>query len=305
MGITFISFGQHIVSAGTRDLLIDLLFPSAACTLPIMLHVQLDLAPVEPWLEVWTKIVPGTRYNCILEKIENWSLWSWKTLQTVWVALGCEAHAVPPHNLPFLLPFLPNNWVTSLRRTSSLLTEKRLECSALSITCWPLMVGCPSQPLTPCKLLLPFLKTHRRVKLKVSIRAATGSMAVACLFSAEGLGGVSPCDLLASFINPSVRRAQHRRGLFAASCDFLTARPALSSSFVSLSSASVCAALPCFLPSFSNLPVSFPIIFSTSSLRILLKSLSEVLAGQAPESVFFLFDSHFWRCALTRSRKEQ
>lgn len=154
-----------------------------------MLHVRLDLAPVEPWLEVWTKIVPGTRYNCILEKIENWSLWSWKTLQTVRVALGCEAPAVPPHNLPFLLPFLPSNWVTSLRRTSSLLIEKRLECSALSITCWPLMVGCPSQPLTPCKLLLPFLKTHRRVKLKVSIRAATGSMAVACLFSAEGLGG--------------------------------------------------------------------------------------------------------------------
>lgn len=164
--------------------------------------------------------------------------------------------------------------------------------------------GLPLSTPNSCKLLLAFLKTHRRVKLKVSIRAAMGSMAVACLFSAKGLGGagVSPCDLLASFINPLVRRAPCRRGLFAASCDFLTGLKLLFC--VAQFRLSACVASPRFLPSpicSSPSPLFFPhhhfALCWNLSLRLMQVRLQKVFS--------FFFGSHFWRCAPTGSRKKQ
>lgn len=124
---------------------------------------------------------------------------------------------------------------------------------------------------------------------------------------------MSPCDLLASFINPSVRRVTRRCGPFDVSCDFLTTRPALSFSFVPLSSASVLpgvALLPflqfpaCLSPS----PLFFHIIALHSAELSLSLSLRLTQVSQAPESVCFfvvVFVSFGSLFAQAGSLKEQ
>lgn len=157
------------------------------------------------------------------------------------VALVCEASVVILHSLLFYRQFLHNNWgavypKTKFSDTAQILmqfglafawiqhfywkhidgifSKMCLTADFFEITAWPKLWKRLKTMLSPShKLFLPFWTTHRRVKLKVSIHAATGSMAVACLFSAVGLRG---CHRVICWLPSLTPRSDVRRA--AAAC---------------------------------------------------------------------------------------